>query len=192
MLTRQSNYVVSDPNITIDVHWKRLAKLQENEETELYDKEFDMIHGKPLKDYEPPPPLFPLDEDEGSGSDEESNSDESEGEIAASKTRSGKGYQNDDDDDDDPYITQPLSKKAPPWQRSEKHPSKVIDVEEADDAPEEGIRLERWGELPEIQENEGDDQSIDSTGFYISYVQFCEQFIFCELFFRAVASRSNR
>ena len=29
-------------------------------------------------------------------------------------------------------------------------------------APEEGIQLERWGELPEIQENEGDDQSIDS------------------------------
>ena len=27
----------------IDVHWKRLAKLQEDEETELYDKEFDMI-----------------------------------------------------------------------------------------------------------------------------------------------------
>ena len=41
----------------IDVHWKRLAKLQENEETELYDKEFDMIQGKPLKDYEPPPKL---------------------------------------------------------------------------------------------------------------------------------------
>ena len=42
----------------IDVHWKRLAKLQENEETKLYDKEFDMIQGKPLKDYEPPPPIL--------------------------------------------------------------------------------------------------------------------------------------
>ena len=36
------------------------------------------------------------------------------------------------------------------------------DVEEADDAPKEGIQLERWDELPEIGENEGDDQSIDS------------------------------
>ena len=45
----------------VDVHWKRLAQLQENEETELYDKEFHMIQGKP-----PPPPLFPLDEDENS------------------------------------------------------------------------------------------------------------------------------
>ena len=105
--------------------------------------------------------ILPFDEDEDSGSDEEGDSDESEGEFGASKTRSGKGYQNDDDDDDDPYIPQPLS-KAPPWQRSDKHPSKVIDVEEADDAPKEGIQLERWGELPEIQESEGDDQSIDS------------------------------
>ena len=45
----------------IDVHWKRLAKLQEDEETEYYDdKEFNMIQGQPLKDYEPRPPLFPL------------------------------------------------------------------------------------------------------------------------------------
>ena len=91
------------------------------------------------------------------------DSGESEGEIDASKTRSGKGYQNDDNDDDDPYIPQPLSKTpAPPWHRRERHPSKVIDVEEADDAPKEGIQLERWGELPEIQESEGDNQSIDS------------------------------
>ena len=71
----------------IDVHWKRLAKLQENEETELYDKEFDMIQGKPLKDYQQPPPLFPLDEDENSEAG--SDSDESEGEIDASRTQSG-------------------------------------------------------------------------------------------------------
>ena len=115
----------------IDVHWKRLAKLQEDEETELYDKEFDMIQGKPLKDYKPPPPLFPLDKDEDSDSYEEGDSVESEGEIDASRTQSGCGYQNDDDDDDDLYIPQPLS-KAPPWQRRERHPSKVIDVEEAE------------------------------------------------------------
>ena len=89
-----------------------------------------MIQGKPLKDYEPPPPLFPLDEDEDSGSDEEDESGESEGEFGTSKTRSGKGYQNNNDDDDNPYIPQPLS-KAPPWHRRERHPSKVIDVEEA-------------------------------------------------------------
>ena len=40
-----------------------------------------MIQGKPLKDYELPPPLFPLDEDEDSSSDEEGDSDESEGEY---------------------------------------------------------------------------------------------------------------
>ena len=48
----------------INVHWKRLAHLQDNEETELYNKEFDMIHGKSLDDYQPPPSLLPLDEDE--------------------------------------------------------------------------------------------------------------------------------
>ena len=31
-----------------------------------------------------------------------------------------------------------------------------------DDASKEGIQLERWGELPDIGESEGDDQSIDS------------------------------
>ena len=117
--------------------------------------------GKPLKDYEQPPPLFPLDEDEDSVSDEEGDSGKSEGEFDESRTQSGKGYQNEDDDDNNLYIPQPLL-KAPPWHRSKKHPSKVIDVEEADDAPKEGIQLERWGKLPDIQESEGDDQSIDS------------------------------
>ena len=43
----------------IDVHWKHLAHIQDNEETELYDKEFNTVQGKPLKDYEPPPSLLP-------------------------------------------------------------------------------------------------------------------------------------
>ena len=42
----------------IDVHWKRLAHLRENEETELFDDEFDTVHGKPLKEYEPAPSLY--------------------------------------------------------------------------------------------------------------------------------------
>ena len=74
----------------IDVHWKRLAHLRENEETELFDDEFDMVHGKPLKEYEPAPSLIPLDEDEYSEYD--SDSDESEGEIVTHKTRSGKSF----------------------------------------------------------------------------------------------------
>ena len=57
----------------IDVHWKRLAHLRENEETELFNDEFDTVHGKPLKEYEPAPSLIPLDEDENSEYDSDSD-----------------------------------------------------------------------------------------------------------------------
>ena len=35
-------------------------------------------------------------------------------------------------------------------------------METANNTPEDGIQLEEWADLPEIGENEGDDQSIDS------------------------------
>ena len=122
-----------------------------------------MIQGKPLEDYQPPPPLFPLDEDENSEADENQvDSDESEGEIDASRTRSGRNYRDDDQDDDELYIPRPLPAPPPQTNKNENHPSRVIGVETANDAPEEGIQLEPWADLPEIGQNEGDDQSDDS------------------------------
>ena len=94
------------------------------------------------------------------------DSDESEGEFDASRTRSGQNYRDDDQDDDELYIPRPLPAPPPPpplrTNGNETHPSRVIGVETAYDAPEEGIQLEPWADLPEIEENEGDDQSEDS------------------------------
>ena len=73
----------------IDASKTRSGKGYQNDDDDDDDpghRTYELVKGKPLKDYEPPPPLFPLDEDEDSGSDNESDSDESEGEIAASKT----------------------------------------------------------------------------------------------------------
>ena len=111
-----------------------------------------MVQGKPLMDYQPPPPL----------SLSMKMKIVKPKKILSNPREKWTPPERDLDDLDDDKLYKPTPLPEPPPTLNEWHPSKVIGVETANNTPEDGIQLEEWADLPEIGENEGDDQSIDS------------------------------